>query len=137
MMQARQTDTKAGAPATRPLSEMIIEMATIGFKAPFRGQLPVPAAGHILILLAAEAWNREVLGVAQDSPAGKASKLAEEMRSEMRLSQADLEQQLVSADWETIIEMMRLFKRRHFPKDQREIGACGYTPQGTVRVIWK
>ena len=136
-MQEKQTNTKAGSPPARPLSEMIIEMATIGLKAPFRNQLPIPAVGHILILLAAEAWNFEVLGVPRNGPAGKAIKAAEKMRSELRLPQTDLETQLVSTDWATIIEMMRLFKRMHFPKDQREIGACGYTPRGTVRVIWK
>ena len=88
-------------------------MAQIGFKAPL--QDPLPGSAHILLLLATEAWNREALAVSRHAPAGQLSQLAEKMRAELSLSQAELEKQLISTDWETIIEMMQVYKRRHFP----------------------
>ena len=128
--------TKARPPTRRKLSEIIIEIAKIGFKAAFRDQDPVPVTSHILMMLAVEAWNREIRsGLVQT--ATQLNKTLEKMRAELSLTQSDFQTQFISTDWETILEMMRVYKRNHFPDDTRRIVACAYTPRETLRVVWE
>ncbi len=136
-MNKRKTPTHPGIQAQRKLSEILIEIARIGWKAPFRDQDPAPITIHILMLLASEAWNRENQAEVQYPSAGQRVQIVDQMRAGMGLSQADLKRQFISTDWETIIELMRVYKQHHFPEDYRQIVACGYTPQETWRVAWK
>jgi hypothetical protein len=124
-------------PNARKLSDIIIEIARIGFKSPFRRLDPTPKSAHILMFLASQAWNREV-GASQP-PLGSQSfaPAVETMIQELAVSRADLEQQLVSTNWETVVELMQVYKRKHLPGDTRRIAAAGYTPQGTLRVVWE
>jgi hypothetical protein len=46
--------------AARKMSDIVVEIAKIGFKVPFREIDPAPKTAHILMFLASQAWNREV-----------------------------------------------------------------------------
>jgi hypothetical protein len=59
-MSAGKTLPSPDIRAQRKLSEIIIEIARIGWKAPFRNQDPALLSIHILRLLATESWNREI-----------------------------------------------------------------------------
>jgi len=136
-MRHKQRQPRPAAPAPRKLSDIIIEIARIGFKAPYRQLDPAPAAANLLMLLATQAWNREVYA-GQAHPAFKPSTIIlETMVRELCVSQAQLEQELISTNWETLLELMQIYKRKHFPADTRRIIASGYTPRGTLRVVWE
>lgn len=93
------------------------------------------------MLLATQAWNREVAGGQRHAgfnpPGHTLEAMIGEMLQKLSVTREELEQQLISTDWETIIEMMRLYKRKHFAGDKRRILAAGYTPRETLQVIWE
>ena len=124
-------------PNTRKLSEIIVEIARIGFKAPYHDLDPTPKAAHILMFLANQAWNREVGAGQQHLVSQSFAPAVETMIQELAVSRADLERQLISTNWEILIELMQVYKRKHFPGDTRLIAAAGYTPEGTLRVVWE
>ena len=136
-MHHRKSPETPAAPTARKLSDILIEIAKIGFKAPFRELEPAPKAAHILMWLANQAWNREVYAHQGHLAFNAPGPIVEAMIREFLVSRADLEQQLISTNWETIIELMQVYKRRHFPEDTRRIIASGYTPRGTLRVLWE
>jgi hypothetical protein len=119
------------------MSDILIEIAKIGFKSPFREADPAPKTAHILTFLASKAWNREVYAGQGHASFEAPDRIVEVMVKDLSAARADLERELISTDWETLIEMMQIYKRKHFPDDTRQILLCGYTPRGTVRVEWQ
>src|SRR5712671_6790823 len=89
-------------PTARKLSDIIVEIARIGFKAPFRDLDQSPNSVHILMLLASQAWNREVCA-GQPHPSFRSfTRTVETMVRELAVSEAVFEHQLISTDWETV-----------------------------------
>ena len=109
----------------RKLSDILIEIAMQGLSSPRHGNSVVM---HPLMYLAHVAWNREVRDL---------DYLMEEMPrmlSQFDIPAKKLKSQLLSDDWNNLLERMREYKRARFPDDMRFITACGYTPRGTLRV---
>ena len=52
-------------------------------------------------------------------------------------SNPDFAEDLISDDFEALIDKMRAYKRASHPTDRRVIMACGITPKGNVHVEWK
>jgi hypothetical protein len=112
----------------RKLSDILIEIAMQGLKSPIAGHSEVM---HPLMWLAHVAWNREVatpeyLHGELDQPLAK-----------FDIKESVLNRDLISRDWEKILERMQAYKRVRFPDDTRFITMCAYTPQGTLRVEFR
>ena len=112
------------------LSAIIIEIAETALVRPVHRVSEEGA--HAALLLAHVAWNREV--EPQSAPTtDDYEKLMREFARHNRRFASDLK----SPDYETLIEEMRMYKRQHYPSDQRIVTVCGTTPQGNVRVEWR
>ena len=110
----------------RKLSEIIIEIAMQGLVSQ---KYAHSEAMHALMFLAYVAWNRDTKSsdyVPKDQYIG--------FRSQFHLPKSKIRKELVSDDWETIINRMIVYKREHFPDDRRIITVCEYTKRRTLRV---
>lgn len=113
---------------TRKLSEIIIEIAMQGLTHEKYAHSEVI---NPLMFLAHVAWNRDV---------GSSDYLAEVYQRELRkfpISKKALKRELISADWDVILNKMIEYKKERFPDDKRLITVCGYTPRKTFRVEWE
>ncbi len=113
----------------RKLSEIIIEIAKIGFK---KKKYEESELMHLLMFLAHVAWNRDTM----DSNYMTGSQLLEKI-ADFPGSKRRRKRELISPDLEEIISVMLKYKRKHFPDDSRKITLIGYTPWETLRVEWK
>ena len=48
-----------------------------------------------------------------------------------------LETELISTDWDIILQRMQEYKKLRFSDDNRIVTFCGFTPRGTLRVEWR
>jgi len=113
---------------TRKLSEILIEIATQGLRHQKYFHSDVM---HALVFLAHVAWNMDT----QSS-----DYLEDRYRQQLKqfsLSQSTIKRELITEDWEVILQRMLEYKREHFSEDRRIITACGYTARETVRVEWQ
>jgi len=112
----------------RKLSDILIEIAMQGLQSPTAGHSEVM---HPLMWLAHVAWNREVafpeyMHGQLESPLAK-----------FDIEESVLNRDLISRDWNKILERMQAYKKIRFPDDTRFITTCAYTPHGTLRVEFK
>ena len=112
----------------RKLSDILIEMAMQGLKNPSAGHSEVM---HPLMWLAHVAWNREVS--APDYLRGKTDGFLAKFDIQESVRRRDL----ISDDWESILDRMRAYKRVRFQDDTRFITLCAYTPHGALRVEFR
>jgi len=113
----------------RKLSEIIIEIAKIGFK---KKKYKESELMHLLMFLAHVAWNRDT----KQKNYMTGSQLLEKIAN-FPGSKKQINRELISSDWEEIISEMQKYKRKHFPDDSRKITLIGYTPWETLRVEWE
>lgn len=111
----------------RKLSDILIEIAMQGLKSPTAAH---SEAMHPLMWLAHVAWNREVA-----DPEYMAGRL-EAPLAKFDMDEAILNRELISRDWEKVLDKMQAYKRARFPDDTRFVTMCAYTPQGTLRVVY-
>lgn len=112
----------------RKLSEIFIEIARQGLKSPNYGNSEVM---HPLMMLAHIAWRRET-----SEPDFMKDEYEKHFKV-FKLSKEKIKRQLVSTDWEEILNKMREYKRLKFSDDNRIVTLCAYTPRKTLRVEWK
>ncbi len=112
----------------RKLSDIFIEIALQGLKSPTFGHSEVM---HPLMMLAHIAWQRET-----SDPDFMKGKYKKEF-SAFNFSKKKLESELISTDWEVILQRMQEYKKLRFPDDNRIVTLCAFTPHGTLRVEWK
>lgn len=113
----------------RKLSEIIIEIAMQGLMSKKYAHSEVM---HILMFLAHIASNCDTKSsdyVPNDQYIG--------FLNQFHLPVSNIRKELISDDWETIINRMIDYKREHFPDDRRIITVCEYTPRGTLRLEWQ
>ena len=113
-------------PMKRKLSDILIEIAMQGLKNPRFGHSEVM---HPLMLLSSIAWNRAV-GVLDYAENYKAD------LEKFTISKTKLRKELVSTDWDIVLQRMIEYKQARFPDDKRYITLCAYTPHGSLRVEW-
>ncbi len=118
-----------GKPKYRKLSEIIIEIAEVGYK---KKKYIGSELMHLLMFLAHVAWNRDTRGTNYLTGAPLLKQIQNFPVKEKRVKK-----ELISSDWEEIISEMLKYKRKHFPDDLRKITQIGYTTQETLRVIWE
>ena len=112
----------------RKLSDILIEVAMQGLKDPSAGH---SAVIHPLMWLAHVAWNREVS--TPDYLQGR----TDDFLAKFDIQKSVRRRDLISHDWENIVDRMRAYKRVRFPDDTRFITLCAYTPHGTLRVEFR
>lgn len=113
----------------KALSEIIIEIAMQGLK---DRKYAHSEHMHALMFLAHVAWNRDTR-----SPYYLiGSELSIQMK-DFPINKKTIGEELVSEDWENILERMLAYKREHYPDDKRIITSIGYTPWETLRVEWE
>ena len=112
----------------RKLSDILIEIAMQGLKSPRYGHEEVMGP---LMWLAHVAWNRET-----KSPDYLKSQIRN-MLAQFPIPKDNLRAELISEDWNEILQRMREYKRVRFPDDRRIITLCAYTPRETLRVEWE
>ena len=113
---------------TRKLSEILIEIAMQGLK---HEKYAHSDTMHPLVFLAHVAWNRDTKST---------DYLREEYRKQLNefpVPKSAIKRELISDDWDDILERMIGYKREHFPEDRRIITVCGYTSRETFRVEWE
>jgi hypothetical protein len=108
----------------RKLSDILIEIAMQGLKDPGAGHSDVM---HPLMWLAHVAWNREM------SAPDYLKDQMDVFLAKFAIPKDVLLRNLISTDWNDILERMRAYKRVRFPDDDRYITFCAYTPHGTLR----
>ena len=111
----------------RKLSDILIEIAMQGLKNPRYGHSEVM---HPLMLLAHVAWNRETT-----SPDYLEGRFHAQLAI-FQIPKSKLRAELISEDWNEILQRMQEYKRVRFGDDQRVITLCAYTPRETLRVEW-
>ena len=113
----------------RKLSEIIIEIAKIGFKDEkyYESELM-----HTLMFLAHVAWNRDT----KYPTYLKGKKLSENLKK-LPHDKRKIRKELISENWEEILLNMVKYKKTHFPEDKRKITLCAYTPWQTLRIEWE
>lgn len=112
----------------RKLSDIFIEIAIQGLKSPKFGHSEVM---HPLMMLAHIAWQRET-----SDPDFMQGKYKKEF-SVFKFSKKKLKAELISSDWDILLQRMQEYKRLRFPDDKRIVTLCEFTPRGTLRVEWK
>ncbi len=113
----------------KKLSEIIIEIAMQGLR---DTKYDHSEHMHALMFLAHVAWNRDT-----KSPYYL---IGNELTSRLKrfpINKKTIKRELVSDDWENILEKMLAYKKKHYPDDSRVITLCGYTPWKTLRVEWE
>ena len=113
---------------TRKLSEIILELAMQGLKHEKYAHSDVV---HALVFLAHVAWNRDT-----KSP----DYLENSYRSQLGkfpVSRSAIKRELITDDWDDILEKMLNYKKSLFPDDKRIITVCGYTSRETFRLEWE
>jgi len=113
----------------KKLSEIIIEIAMQGLR---DRRYAHSEHMHILMFLAHVAWNRDT-----KSPYYL---IDNELTSQLKsfpINKKAIKIELVSDDWENILERMLAYKMKHYPDDRRVITLCGYTAWNTLRVEWE
>jgi hypothetical protein len=113
----------------KKLSEVMIEMAKQLLKTP--QEIPSSEPFHVALLLAAVAWNREVVG---DDFQSKAQYY--DLISEIEKHDPVLWDDLVSSNCEAMISKLREYKRNKYLFDRREIVFCGTNERGNIEVNW-
>jgi len=111
----------------RELSDILIEIAMQGLKSPSFGH---SAVMHPLMLLAHVAWNRETKS---------SDYMGDQYETELRkfpIPKSKLHNELVSEEWNVILDKMQEYKKARFPDDRRIITLCAFTPRETLRVEW-
>ena len=112
----------------RKLSDIFIEIALQGLSSPKYGNSEVM---HPLMMLAHIAWQRETSNA--DFMEGE----YEKEFSKFKFSKKKLRSELISTDWNEILERMQEYKRLRFSDDKRIVTLCAFTPRSTLRVEWK
>jgi hypothetical protein len=112
----------------RKLSDIFIELALQGLKSPKFGNSEVM---HPLMMLAHIAWQRET-----SDPNFMAGQYEKEFEL-FNFTKKKLKAELITTDWQKILQRMQEYKRLRFPEDKRIVTLCGFTPHGTLRVGWK
>lgn len=112
----------------RKLSDILIEIAMQGLNNPRYGHSEVMGP---LMWLAHVAWNRETKS--PDYPEGQIRNFL----AKFSIPKSKLRTELISEDWNEILQRMQEYKRVRFGDDQRVITLCAYTPQETLRVEWE
>ncbi len=112
----------------RKLSDIFIEIALQGLKKPKYGHSEVM---HPLMMLADIAWRRET-----SDPKFMEGEYEKDF-AVFKFSRKKLKTELISTDWNVILQRMREYKRLRFPDDKRIVTLCAFTPRGTLRVEWK
>jgi hypothetical protein len=113
----------------KKLSEIIIEIAMQGLR---NKKYAHSEHVHALMFLAHVAWNRDTKSpyyLTGDELAGKLKSFP--------INKKTIARELISEDWEKILEKMLAYKKKHHTDDSRVITLCGYTPWGTLRVEWE
>lgn len=110
----------------KKLSGILIEIAMQGLKDEKYYESEVM---HPLMSLAHVAWNR-------DTSSPKYCDNYKEILAEFKFTKKKLEKELISGDWDIVLEKMIDYKRKNYPDDMRFITMCAYTPWGTLRVEW-
>jgi len=112
----------------RKLSDIFIEIAMQGLRDPKFGHSEVM---HPLMMLAHIAWQRET-----SDPNFMKGKYKKDFKT-FKFSKKKLETELISTDWDIILQKMRRYKKLRFSTDNRIVTLCGFTPHETLRVEWK
>ena len=112
----------------RKLSDIFIEIALQGLNGPEFGNSEVM---HPLMMLAHIAWQRET-----SDPNYMKGKYKKEF-SVFKFSKKKLETELISTNWDIILQRMQKYKKLRFTDDNRIVTLCGFTPHGTLRVEWR
>lgn len=113
----------------KKLSEIIIEIAMQGLR---NRKYAQSEHMHALMFLAHVAWNRDT-----KSPDYLTNKELISKLKSFPINKKSIGRELVSDDWEKILEKMLAYKKEHYPDDSRVITLCGYTPWKTFRVEWE
>jgi len=108
------------------LSEIIKEMACVVLKNPERE--PSSEAAHAALLMAHVAWNR-----ANGLAAGQSAYL--QMLRQFEESNPALWSELRSADTESLIAELVIYKEQHYQHDRRHLLVCGMRGD-KVHVEW-
>lgn len=111
----------------RKLSDILIEIATQGLKSPKYAHSEVM---HPLMILASIAWNR-------DTQSPDYQEDYQDGLKQFSLTRKKMRKELISEDWEIILQRFLAYKQTTFPDDRRIIVTCAYTPWETLRVEWK
>ncbi len=111
------------------LSEIILEIAIQGLR---DKKCAHSEHMHALMFLAHVAWNRDT-----KSPYYlTGNELTSQLKS-FPINKKTIGKELLSEDWENILEKMLAYKKEHYSDDSRIITLCGYTPWETLRVEWE
>lgn len=113
---------------TRKLSEILIEIATQGLR---DGKYFHSDVMHALVYLAHVAWNRD-----SRSPDYLEDRYRQQL-TQFPLSRATIKKEIITEDWDVILQRMLDYKRKFFSEDKRIITVCGYTSRETFRVEWQ
>ena len=111
---------------TRKMSEIMKEMSERLLRNP--GGVPSSEAAHVALMFANIAWN-ETVGLVH---ARKGYRSAWES---IEAENPEMWSEFKSNDVDAMIDELVLFKKQHYPDDQRRILTCGI-PDGSVRVEW-
>lgn len=109
---------------TRPLSEIITELAFLGL--PAGCELPTVQAMSLCVALASSAWNQAV-GLPPNHPQ------ILQIIQEVEADDPNVWNDMRSSDWKEIHNAMISHKQRHYPNDRRKIARYGYV-SGKVHI---
>jgi len=84
---------------------------------------------HPLMLLSGVAWKR-ASGESDYAVSYKAD------LEKFTISKTKLRKELVSTNWDMVLQRMIEYKLARFPDDKRFITLCAYTPHGSLRAEW-
>ncbi len=112
------------------LSEIMKRMALSILRNP--EEIPSSEAAHAGLLLANIAWNREIAGNNFQSDGQYFELLAVFERNNRSFWKS-----LKSQNCEELIDELRKFKKKYYPKDKRFIKSCGINERGNIQVIWE
>lgn len=116
----------------KPISASLQKIAACGFK---EGKSSVSGCEDrfdLLLFLAWQAWNQSIKGLSGRVPNFKQG--IQEVKTQHGISKSAMEDNFISSDPETLVEMMLLFKEKHYPDDRRLIVAMEKTPEGILRI---
>jgi hypothetical protein len=113
----------------RKMSEIMIELATEIMAKPV--ERTSNEGCHAALMLASVAWNRAIDRTQAQSQGNYMSALAVFERGNPRVRD-----ELISHDYEEMIDRLYRAKLERYPSDNRFITVCGTTPSGNVHVEW-
>jgi|SaaInlStandDraft_1057018.scaffolds.fasta_scaffold312775_1 hypothetical protein len=110
-------------------SEIAIEMTRIILKEPECPEMDAMTVGLLFFL---EAWNAEV----EQQKNVDLSSYEEGLR-QFEAETPDLCSNFISPSKEQMINDIRLYKKIHYPQDQRLVLSAGINERGNVQVSWQ